>query len=142
MNNAFEINGRQFKLGKINAFKQFHIVRRVGPILADMIPALGTVQKISKDGSLSESEKFDEFAKIAAPFMTGISKLSDADSEYVLYGLLESVEIQQEQHGNWAPIAKGSMLMMQDLELPLLLQIAGRAFAFNLAGFFSALPRQ
>ncbi len=73
--------------------------------------------------------------------MTGLSKLSDADAEFVLYGLLAAAEVQQ-QAGNWAQVSTGSMLMIQDLELPMLLQIAGRAFMFNLSGFFSALPRQ
>jgi hypothetical protein len=59
----------------------------------------------------------------------------------VLFGLLASVEVQQAA-GNWARVSSNSMLMIQDIELPILLQIAGRAFMFNLAGFFGALPHQ
>lgn len=136
----FEIGGRNFKLNKINAFKQFHIVRKMAPILADLLPAMGDVQKVNKS-EISESEKFEELAKIAAPFMLGISKLSDEDADKVLYGLLSSVEIQQPA-GNWARVSTDTMLMMQDLDLPVLLQLAGRAFMFNLAGFFGALPQR
>ena len=136
----FEIGTRKFKLNKINAFRQFHIVRRIGPILSDLLPSMTTMKKVSSSSELSEMEKFDEFAKIAAPLMTGLSKLSDKDADYVLFGLLSSVEILQDT-GNWAKVATDSMLMMQDMELPVLLQIAGRAFAFNLAGFFGELPR-
>ncbi len=138
---SFEIGARSFKLNKIDAFKQFHIVRRIGPILADLLPAMKDAQKIAAgQGSMSESEKLDEFAKIAAPLMTGLSKLSDEDANKVLFGLLSSVELQQAT-GNWARVATDSMVMIQDLELPLLLQLAGRAFAYNLSGFFGALPR-
>lgn len=136
----FEIGTRKFKLNKIDAFKQFHIARRIAPILADLLPAMKDIQKVQK-GELSETEKLDEFVKIAAPLMNGLSKLSDEDANRILFGLLASVEVQQ-QTGNWAKIANGESLMMQDLELPILLQVAGRAFAFNLSGFFAALPHQ
>jgi hypothetical protein len=138
---VFTIGDKEFQLSKISAFKQFHIVRRVAPILADLLPAMKTVQKVSESKELTEDQKLDQFAEIATPLMNGLSKLSDADSELVLYGLLNAVEIKQST-GNWAFVAKGSMLMMQDLELPLLLQIAGRAFMYNLAGFFAGLPKK
>ena len=141
MENSFEIGGRNFKLNKINAFRQFHIVRRIGPILSDLLPTIKDSQKLQKSESLSEAEKLDSLAKIATPIMTGLSKLSDTDSDYVLFGLLESVEIQQTT-GNWAKVMVNSMLMMQDLDLPVLLQIAGRAFVFNLSNFFSGLPQK
>ncbi len=142
MDNSFEIGTRKFKLSKIDAFKQFHIVRRIAPILSDLVPAMVDMQKVIKNpGDLSESEKLDQFAKIASPLMAGLSKLSDEDSNRVLYGLLASVEVQG--IGNsWGKVSTDSMLMMQDLDLPILLQIAGKAFMFNLSGFFAALPHQ
>jgi hypothetical protein len=136
----FEIGGRKFKLCKIDAFKQFHIVRRIGPLLSDLMPIMQDAQKLKAVESLSESEKFEMIAKFVGPIMNGLSKLSDADSELVLFGLLASVEVQQMPAGNWARVSSNSMLMIQDMELPMLLQIAGRAFVFNLAGFFGALP--
>lgn len=137
----FEVGGKKFKLSKIDAFKQFHIVRRVAPILADLLPAIKEMSKVSKKSAeLSESEKIEQFAQIASPLMMGLSKLSDEDSNRVLLGLLSSVEIQQTT-GNWTYIARGELLMIQDLELPTLLQIAGRAFMYNLSGFFAVLPQ-
>lgn len=135
----FEIGSKKFKLNKLNALKQFHIARRVTPILADLLPYL-------KDFKLaltvtSESEKLEQFAKIATPFMNGISKLSNADSELVLIGLLSCVEVQQSS-GNWARIANDEMIMIQDLDLPVLLQAAGRGFIYNMKGFFDGLPAQ
>lgn len=137
---SFSINGKNFKLFKIDAFKQFHIVRRVGPILADLLPAMGDIQKALKTpDSLSEGENLDELAKVVSPIMLGLSKLSDEDANKVLYGLLSAVEIQQQGMG-WARVSTDSALMFQDLDLPMLLQLAGRAFMYNLSGFFAALP--
>lgn len=143
MDRDFEIGGKKFKLNKIDALKQFHIVRRIGPILSDLLPAMKDAAKLQGGTksleSMSEEQKLDSIAKFVEPIMSGLSKLSDTDAELVLYGLLASVEVQQ-THGNWAKVATKDMLMMQDLELPVLLKIAGQAFMFNLTGFFAVLP--
>lgn len=141
MENSFEVSGRKFKLGKIDAFRQFHIVRRIGPLLAEFMPALAGMSKKKMD-SLTEAEKLDEFAKMMQPVMMGLSKLSDADADYVLYRLLGAVEVHQDQFNTWAKIATDSGLLMQDLELPVLLQVAGRSLMFNLSGFFALLPQK
>lgn len=138
----FEIGSRKFKLNKIDAFKQFHITRRLAPLLGELAPVMGSIAQSAKNSDLlSETEKLEQFAKLAAPVMNGLSKLSDQDADRVLYGLLSAVEIQQAA-GNWARVATDSALMMQDLELPVLLQCAGRAFMFNLSGFFQGLPQK
>lgn len=132
----FSLGGRDFKLCKIDAFKQFHIVRRIGPLLSDLLPAMKDLS-----GLRDKTDQIDQAAKVLGPIMTGLSKLSDADADLVLFGLLASVEMKQSS-GNWAKVATSSMLMIQDLDLPTMLQLAGRAFAFNLTGFFTELPRQ
>jgi hypothetical protein len=83
----FSIGGRDFKVRKIDAIKQFHIVRRISPILAELLPAMKGMQE-SKD-----QDQMDQIAKFLTPIMDGLSKLSDADSEIVLYGLLNAAEI-------------------------------------------------
>lgn len=138
MTTEFELGGRKFKIGRMNTFKQFHVVRRLAPLLGELLPALTEIQK--KQGKLQKSdiENLEDTAKILQPILAGFSKLSDGDSEFVLYGLLSCVEVQL---GNsWAKVATENMLMVQDLELPALLQIAGRAFMANLSSFFALLP--
>lgn len=137
----FSIQGKNFKLSKIDAFRQFHLVRRLAPLLGEMIPAMTKMSQTLKVGAdLSEEKKLEQISTIAAPLMTGLSKLSDTDADKVLFGLLSSVEMQQDT-GNWAKVATESALMFSNLELPVMLQLAGRAFMYNLSGFFSALPR-
>lgn len=130
----FEIGGKKFKLLKIDTFKQFHVVRRIAPILAELLPAM-------KDGPAAKGTDLDKVAAFVSPIMNGLSKLSDADADFVLINLLSAVEVQQSA-GNWAKVAQGGMLMIQDFELPVLLQIAGQSFMFNLSGFFGALPHK
>lgn len=136
----FEINGVQFKLRKIDALKQFHIARRISPILADLMPALSQMAKVDKNKALSEEDRLAQFAQLAEPLFKGFAKLSDEESDKLLNGLLTAVEMKQPA-GNWAKLSNGSMLMFSDLDLAVLLNAAGRAFAFNMQGFFSALQR-
>lgn len=141
MDRDFEIGGRSFKLHKIDAMKQFHVVRRVGPILAELVPAMkGAASKgaVTID-KMSEDEKLEAIAKFIGPIMNGLSKLNDADAELVLRNLLSAVEIKQTT-GNWARVATPEVILMGDLEFPILMQVAGRAFMYNLSGFFAALP--
>lgn len=138
----FEISGKNFKLSKIDAFKQFHIVRRITPILAELLPSMKNAQDLKSIESMSEAEKLEKMATFVSPIMLGLSKLSDQDADFVMIGLLSSVEMQQEPAKNWAFVARNGMMMIQDLDLPVLLQVAGRAFMFNLSGFFGALPRR
>lgn len=137
----FEIGSRKFKLSKINAMKQFHIVRRIAPILGELAPNLVQISKTVKDSGTTEDDRLEQIAQFVAPVMLGLSKLTDADANLVLMGLLSSVEMKQEATGNWSRVAVDGNLMFDDLELPLLLQAAGRAFMFNMAGFFAVLPQ-
>lgn len=145
MDNTFEFGGKKYKLSKLDAFKQLNIVRRIGPILSDLLPAMKD-SGITKDtlknlNNLSEAEKLESVSKFLSPIFMGLSKLSDEDTKKVFLGLLSSVELQQAATGNWARVATDEMIMFQDLELPDLCMLAGRAFMFNLQRFFNVLPQ-
>lgn len=149
MENKFEAGGRQFVISKINAIRQFHIVRRIAPLLTELLPHLASLKKAKDD--IDDPEKMAQLTLIATPILKGLATLSNRDSECVLYGLLSAAEMQQSS-GNWAKVAifddnadeekraPGS-LMINDMDLPLLLQVAGRVFVYNLSGFFAALPQ-
>jgi hypothetical protein len=131
----FELAGKKYKLHKLDAFKQFHVVRRLSPILGDLIAVAPRLAKVSPN------QMGDEQLALLSPILKGISALSDADSNFVLNTLLSSIEMQQTAQGGWARVSTDSGLMFQDLELPILLQLAGRAFQYNMAGFFILLPQ-
>lgn len=138
----FSFGGRDFKVFKVDAMKQYHLVRRLGPILVGVLPAMkgGLPTTEAAVAKLSEDAKLDLMAKFATPIISGLSSLSDIDAEFVLRGLLSAVEMKQPA-GNWARVASQEMIMMGDLELPVLMHLAGRAFMHNLSGFFSVLPQ-
>lgn len=131
-----EIKGRKFKFGKIDAIKQFHVARRVTPILGDALPAMKKMKSLGDFDKLPEDEKFEKITQVITPFINGMSKLSDSDAELVLFSLLSCVEVYQDDFKTWSKVASDKMIMMQDLDLPTLLQAAGRSFMHNLSDFF------
>lgn len=137
----FEVDGRKFKLNKIDTFKQFHIARKLSPVLSEVIPLFQKISKIKTEG-LSEEAKFEAIVSTGgiSKIMECVANLSEEDSEKVLKGLCSAVEMQQSQ-GNWARVVVGNVLAFEDLGLPTLLQIAGRSFAYNMADFFRIAPQ-
>lgn len=131
----FSFNGRNYKLNKLDAFKQYHIVRRLAPILGDLLPALGKLSKKKKVEEIGEQE-----LEAFTPIFKGFANLSDEDANRVLMGLVEAVEMQQAT-GNWARIVVNNQLMFQDFEFPELMQLAGRAFMYNLGNFLKLAPQ-
>jgi hypothetical protein len=136
--NSFKIGNVDFKTKKLNAFQQFHICRKLAPILGDLLPMAGKFSKMTE--AEIDKELADGKIEGLKPILDGLAKLSEEDTNKVLLGLLSAVEMKQE-HGNWAPVANPTMILFNDLELPVLLQAAGRAFMYNMSGFFSVLPQ-
>ena len=136
--NSFEAGGFKFKLGKLVPLMQFHITRRIGPLLSELLSVLRDIKASGVTISMSETEKFDQFSKLLSPLMVGLAKLSDSDSDYVLFRLLSAVEVFQPEYKKWTKIATLDGIVMENIDLPILLQVAGRSLMFNLSGFLAS----
>lgn len=122
----FELNGQTYRAGTIDARTQFHIVRRLAPVFGELVPAM---RGGAKDG-------LDALPAIAG----ALAKLSDADADYCIFGLLKAVTRKQAQGLGWGPVSVGETLMYDDITMSLMLQLAWQTFSVNLSGFFDALP--
>lgn len=120
----FELEGRTYRANKIDARTQFHIVRRLAPVLGEIAPAL------QGKGGLDA----------LPPLANAVAKLTDSDADYVIFGLLKAVVRKQDQGLGWGPVATGEQLMYDDTTMPLMLKLAWQSFSFNMSGFFAALP--
>lgn len=124
----FEINGQTYRASKMDAFKQFHIARRLAPLHAGL-------SKASEAGATG----LDGLVPAIAEAVAG---MPDADCDYILQGCLAVVQRQQETR--WVPImaAGAKTLMFDDIDMGAMLQIAGQVITENLGGFFGASPAQ
>lgn len=117
----FEIGGNTYRGGKMDTFKQFHVSRRLVPILGNVAGAV--------TGEVS-------FEDLVQPLMHGIASMTDADCDFILEACLKVV---QRQQGNaWSPIYAGAnqALMFDDIDMSAMLQIASKVIQDNLSGFF------
>lgn len=140
------INVDEFNFGKINALAQFHIVRRLAPIIGELIAVVAS-SGIAKSGKKAEDIKFndldfDAISKEMAPLLAIIAKLPDEDMNYCLFGLLKPVQ-RKIPGGGWAKIVSDQNHFMYDdikENMQLMLMLAGKSFGANISGFINALP--
>lgn len=112
-----DLSGHSYKCGTIDARKQFHIVRRLAPVMGS----------VAKGG--------DALDAITA----AISKLSDDDADYVVFGLLACVTRKQDNGLGWAKVSNGNALMFADISMGDMLKLAYHAFEANMQDFFAVI---
>lgn len=121
-----EINGAQYRIGKMNARQQFHVMRRLAPIMASLGPLAA--------GGLDD-------AGALAPMAAVVAGLSDEDVDYVLDACL--LVCQRQQGDGWAairvPNGKTTLSMFADIDMAAELRLAAEAIKENLGDFFAPL---
>lgn len=123
-----DIGGHKYRIGKLNAFAQFHLARRLAPALWAL--GSGMLMQVKTDA-------FDVAA--IGPLVEAISKMSNADSEHVLHACL-GVCHRQSGTGWQIMYTEGGGLMFQDIDLSVLMQLTTAAIRENLGNFLDALP--
>lgn len=119
------INGHEYSIGKLSAFDQFHVARRLAPLLAAAAGGLGPNGKPA-------AEELDPSAILAA-----LSAIKDEDVEFIFNTCLKAAE--RRQSGAWAKVRRDGTTMFE-LSLPELLQVCAKVFEVNLGNFTSGLP--
>lgn len=126
-----DIGGNKYQIAKLNAFQQFHVARRIAPIMFSLGTAASTF--------LAKDKETAAVLKAIEPMVNVISQMSDADSQYVLNACL-SVCSRQQGSGYSRIFVDGSGLMFQDIDLPTMMQLAYAVIQDNLGNFIHALP--
>lgn len=121
MNDIVEVGGQKYRIGRIDARKQFHVARRLAPLLA---------------GMSGLTDKNAGFAALIAPLTDALSGMSDEDVDYVLdvcLGVCQRIQ----SNGQGAPVtARGGSLMFEDIDMGQMIQLAVKVIQENLGGFF------
>lgn len=130
----FTIGDKNFRAGKLDAFKQLHVSRRVAPIIPTLVPVF---IKLAKDGAMKD---LSGLAELFAPFAEGLAGMSDEASEYVISTCLSVVK-RQAEGGNWTPVWNqgAKACMFDDMDLGDLIQICVKVIQDSLGPFIRGL---
>lgn len=113
----FTVNNVEYTSSRLDAKKQFHLARRLGPVLA-------------KIPGVSEGQIFEVIAE-------EIAGMSDENCDYILDNCLAVVK--RRQGGDtWVPVfnQRANRMQFDDIDMPTMLQIARHVLEENLSSFF------
>ena len=138
-----QINGQDFNCGKLPTRTQWHVVRRLMPVLQGMMPLFAVLENMRNEGGNPDLSGINVFDAMSALTNT-IGMLTDADADYILDAALACVRWRQGDR--WMPIrAPGGAFMIGtadefDVQLRLLWEVLRESLTgFSLA---NVLPSQ
>lgn len=136
----FEIEGKQFRFDKLTAMQQFHVSRKIAPLIPPLMPIFAQIKKDTDgEGKKSLVDDFGAIGPLLQPFADGLADMSDASSEYVFGTCLSSIRYQH--GGNWVPMwsPTGNVCMFMELnDASLLLRLVVRVITESLAPFITS----
>lgn len=127
---TIEINGQTYRINKLNALAQFHITRRLSPLLATVGTSLAGLQLGLKAGAL-------DFVAILDPMTEILAKMPEDDANYIIFTCLDKVARQVGER--YAPVATNGQLMFEDIEMPFMLQLVFEVIKDSLGNFIGGL---
>lgn len=124
-----EINGNEYRVGKLNAKQQFHLTRRITPILL----SYQDIESASENGTRTLKHTLTAMK----PLMDALAAMSDEDSDYVIDLCLSVCEIQDGQ--GFQRIAVNGKFLYSHIDMSTMLQLVREVINENLGNFLTAL---
>ena len=121
--NEFQIGEHTYRAGRLDARTQFHVVRRLAAVLADLTTATS--------------------GNVMANIAAAVGRLKDEDADYVIDKSLRVITRAQEGGRGWAAVANSSGgIMFEDIDMPVMLQLVWKVLENDLTPFFKgSLPQ-
>lgn len=135
------ITGRQFRTGTLDAFKQFHIIKRLAPFTVALVEAAKQLRKSIPEATTKETfgelmERIDVVKVAGGPLAEVIAKIPDADTDFIFNTCLAVTQINQD--GVWVDVVSklNGTLMFHNLTMAELIGISFAVIRENMGGFF------
>lgn len=144
-----DINGHKYSIGVLDAFKQFHVARRIAPILSSMTASfqaileadtkLTTAPAAPEAGETPEPPPADlsGLASVMQAVAEVVARMPEEDVDYVLRACLAVAKRQDGER--WARVMNGTTLMYQDIDMAVMMRITVATVKENLGSFFPML---
>lgn len=136
----FTVNGQAYRTAKIDAMRQFHLSRKIAPIIPALIPVFAKLAESRKaEDAKPLSSDLAAMAHLFEPFAEAIACMSDEVAEYVM-GTCLSV-VQRQQGTTWAPVwnDRQKVCMFDDIDTGVMVQLAAYVVRESLGPFLAGL---
>lgn len=131
----FDLNGVEYRIGKLSAIQQLHVSRRIAPLIPPLVPLFA---KFSKEGLTQNLASLPEAMQ---PMADALANLSDDSAEYVVTTCMSVVR--RREGDQWMPVwnARAGMAQYEDLnDVGTMLNVVVRVITDNLSNFMRGLP--
>lgn len=128
-----EVGGHKYAIGRLSAFDQFHVGRRLAPIFAKL--GAGMVMVARDEKALADAD----FVALVPPIMEAVQKMSDEDSDFVLHTCLSVVERFVEDGRKMRVLAGRRQLQFEDINMPAMVRLAIEVVRENMSDFLPGL---
>ncbi|MFP1135732.1 phage tail assembly chaperone [Acinetobacter baumannii] len=160
-----EINGVEYSIGRLNAVDQFHVSRKIAPIVPKLMPIIAEVakgdltkiiaaieaneEKVKKakesgevEGDFQDPETnpdLDDLTPLAdafSPLMEVFASMPEGDVNFIIYKCLSVVK------RGGAVVCRNNTIMFDDLDMTQLLPLVIATIRINLGNFILGLLTQ
>ena len=128
------IGGNTYNIGSLSPLIQFHIVRRLLPVLASVMPLV-----LSK--KLQGAQSDEDLLTVLIPVTEAFANLSDEDANYVIHKALSVVTRKEPNDLGWSPVLNPANGFQYPLTMIEMAELVYRVLEENIGDFSSALQR-
>lgn len=127
----FAIKGVQYRAGKMDAMAQFHVVRRLSPVIG------GLRDMITRAVSGQEQD----LVAAVQPLAEAIAHMSDEDSEFIIGKCMSVTQRQESKGSGWANIwsENAKQPMFADIDMGAMIFVCVHVLKANLGPFIDDL---
>jgi hypothetical protein len=137
MDRTETLNGHKYVIGRLDAFEQLHVARRLAPMLSSLLAAFASAPAILSAKADGDEDAFNlQVLELATgPLADSFAKMPQADVDYVVQACLAVCQRKQES-GHAKVYARGGGMLFQDMQLDTLLGLVWFVIQENLSSFF------
>jgi len=126
------IDGNIYRIARLNAMDQFHVTRRLMPMLAAMGISAAQIKSFGQG-----QVKADELMALVGPAIGTMAAMDNDTATFIINTCLGACERQVGER--FAPVMTNGRFMYEDIDMVVMLQLTFEVCRFNFAGFSRGL---
>jgi hypothetical protein len=128
----FESDGHLYRIRKLSAFQQFHLSRKIAPLIPPLVPIFLQFSKEERDAGA--------LALLLQPFADGLAAMPDSAAESVMNTCLSAIKRKADIGDAFVPIWINQVAMFSDLnDVSKLFPLVMRVIQDSLGPFIGGL---